>query len=104
MFPTTRPEQADGAPLLDSVVISGLETGLDQLVVYADATSDGYSLTTARFEMIEDRNGAPENNLVLRYESETEVARDVATNLGASTLTWNDVAFVGETTPQLVAQ
>jgi hypothetical protein len=40
--------------------------------------------------------------LVLRYESATETARDVTIDLRDAALTWDDVTFVGEQTPTLL--
>lgn len=95
------PLQANGAYRMDAIEIADFEPGIDTLEIDATPQNDAFTLTSARIEQVDD-DGQLVTELVLRYESATETARDVTIDLRDAALTWDDVTFVGDQTPQLL--
>jgi len=74
------------------------EPGTDMLQVEAYTQGDSHALTSARMDEIGDTT-----RVVLRYESDTEAEIEVIVTLGATGISWDDIEFVGDEIPILVA-
>lgn len=90
----------NGIYRLDAIEIGDFESGIDTLEIDATPMNDGFSLTSARIEQVDDA-GTLVTELVLRYDSQTEASRDVVIDLRGATLVWDDVTFIGSSIPTL---
>ncbi|EPX86879.1 hypothetical protein Salmuc_01530 [Salipiger mucosus DSM 16094] len=77
----------------------GAEPGLDIVMQLSEGSGSSYAPVTGS-----EGDDTLSTELLLRYESATQAARDVTIDLQDSDVTWDDVAFVGVQTPTLVAQ
>ncbi|APZ51300.1 calcium-binding protein [Salipiger abyssi] len=93
--------QEDGTLLLDVTRIADFEPGVDMLLIDGDPLDDGFTLSNARIEYTADAEGNAGSEVILRYESETDSARDVVITLDGATVTWDDIAFSGDQIPEL---
>ncbi|MGR3377356.1 calcium-binding protein [Salipiger abyssi] len=93
--------QEDGTLLLDVTRIADFEPGVDMVLIDGDPLDDGFTLSNARIEYTADAEGNAGSEVILRYESETDSARDVVITLDGATVTWDDIAFSGDQIPEL---
>lgn len=98
-FDGTPPVTADGAIQLQALKITDFNSADDVIVVDGMAASGEYALATARLETLQDPNDNPYTALVMRYESDTLVTRDVIVDLGSADVAVGDISFTGDQTP-----
>lgn len=79
--------------------ITDFEPGVDKLVLQADRQSDEYALASVRLEDSEDRGGNPITNVIMSYEHDTDVTREVAVILHAAGVDWTDIEIEYEGQP-----
>lgn len=93
----------NGVIRIEGVSINDFDPQQDTLKIDVATANEEYTATTARLETGEDRDGDQQIFLVIRYESDTELTRDLLIGLGDVDLDINDINFVGDKIPQLIS-
>lgn len=93
----------NGVIRIVGVSINDFDPQQDTLEIDVATANEEYTATTARLETGEDRDGEQQMFLVIRYESDTELTRDLLIGLGDVDLDINDINFVGDKIPQLIS-
>jgi len=95
-------DEVDGTYTLEVVNIGDFVTAEDVVVIDGTSQGDAFTLATARLETVAGADG-DETSLILRYESDTELNREVVIGFGTAAVTFDDIAFVGSETPVIQA-
>lgn len=88
----------NGVIRIEGVSLNDFDPQQDTLKIDVATANEEYRATTARLET----GGDQKMFLVIRYESDTELTRDLLIGLGDVDLDINDINFVGDKTPQLI--